>query len=179
MSQPPTFWIVYNYRAYEMLVRQQPKSPPPIEVIALAERPQGLQWSDIIASLPTGTRVVIETLSLVGDSPKVIAQLVKRFISKGHSVCFAREEVMLSSSDDDAYKLLQAMPDPMEANLARQREGMARAKEAGKSNWINPDQSLLKAIKEDVAAGMTIKNTCEIYGISRPTYYQWKTKGLL
>ena len=134
MSEGHTLWIVQNYRIFEQYTVTTPEVRESAEVLCIAEAIEGLSWSAVISALPLGSEVVFQSLTLIGDNARDIARLTERFLNAGARVRFAKEQVTIADKASDAFKLLQAMPDPLAVRMARHQQGMERAKREGKSN---------------------------------------------
>jgi DNA invertase Pin-like site-specific DNA recombinase len=101
--------------------------------------------------------------------------LVKELTERGVAVEFIKENLTFTGDDSPASKLMLAVMGGAAEFRARQKEGIAAAKKAGKhlgrAAILKPAQ--VKELRKRVASGEDKASIAEAYGISRASVYNY------
>lgn len=141
-----------------------------------AKRPQ---LQDMLAYVREGDTVVVHSMDRLARNVDDLRGIVTELTGRGVKVEFTREGVVFAGDDNPMSTLLLTMLGAVAEflraqHLENQREGIAKAKQAGKyrgrKRALTPQQVV--QARERVAAGEAKTRIARDLGISRDTLYQ-------
>lgn len=119
--------------------------------------------------------LVIHSMDRLARSLSDLLALVKELTERGVAVEFIKENLTFTGDDSPASKLMLAVMGGAAEFRARQKEGIAAAKKAGKhlgrAAILKPAQ--VKELRKRVASGEDKASIAEAYGISRASVYNY------
>lgn len=141
-----------------------------------AKRPQ---LQELLNYVRKGDTVVVHPMDRLARNVDDLRRIVTELSERGIRVEFRREGVTFGGEDNPMNTLLLTMLGAVAEflraqNLENQREGIAKAKQAGKykgrKRALSPEQ--VTQLKERVAAGEPKTALARELGVSRETLYQ-------
>ncbi|MDV4144967.1 recombinase family protein [Shimia sp. FJ5] len=145
------------------------------QVSSIGERPQ---LDAAIRSLRKGDKLVVTKLDRLARSVKHLGELLEKLESKGAGlVILSMGGQQIDTSTATGKLMLNVMSSvaqfEREMMLERQKEGIAKAKKAGKYTGRKPSAMLKKdAVLSLLQSGMSKTKVCEQVGISRASLYR-------
>lgn len=141
-----------------------------------AKRPQLLE---LLSYVREGDTVVVHSMDRLARNVDDLRRIVTDLSGRGVRVEFQREGVIFTGEDNPMNTLLLTMLGAVAEflraqNLENQREGIAKAKQAGKykgrKRVLSPEQ--VTHVRERVAAGEKKTALARDLGVSRETLYK-------
>ncbi|GAA5504518.1 DNA-invertase hin [Deinococcus xinjiangensis] len=141
-----------------------------------AKRPQ---LQELLAYVREGDTVVVHSMDRLARNVDDLRRIVTDLSGRGIRVEFQREGVIFTGEDNPMNTLLLTMLGAVAEflraqNLENQREGIAKAKQAGKykgrKRALTPEQ--IEEVRQRVAAGERKTVIARDLGINRDTLYQ-------
>lgn len=131
----------------------------------------------LLAFLRPGDELVVWKLDRLGRTVKQLMELLAEFDARGVKFVSLTESVDTSTPMGKFLVTVLAAMAQMEADVIRERtmEGLAEARRKGHRSGPKPrkadDAERAMAAHE---GGMTVREACELVGISKDTYYRYK-----
>jgi len=136
-----------------------------------------LALAEMMAFVREGDEILIHSIDRLARDLRDLQSIVETLNDNGVRVSFISERLSFGAGDDDALSRLQLQMLAAFAEyerkiiLARQREGIAKAKKAGK--YLGRRASIDKnRIKEMLDSGMTVSAVAREMSISRQSVYR-------
>lgn len=134
---------------------------------------------ELLTYVREGDTVVVHSMDRLARNVDDLRRLVTELTARGIRVEFVREGLVFARDDSPMSTLLMTMLDAVAEflraqNLENQREGIAKAKQAGKykgcKRALSPAQ--VGQVRERLAAGESKSAIARDLGVSRETLYQ-------
>jgi len=126
-----------------------------------------------------GDVLVVHSMDRLARNLGDLLHLVEGLNGRGVAVEFVKESLVFTGDDSAMSKMLLGIMGSVAQFeramiLERQREGIAKAKQAGayKGRKAVFDAATVKAIRERVAAGEQVAALAREFGVTRPTIYR-------
>lgn len=141
-----------------------------------AKRPK---LQELLAYVREGDTVIVHSMDRLARNVDDLRRIVTELSGRGVRVEFQREGVIFTGEDNPMNTLLLTMLGAVAEflraqNLENQREGIAKAKQAGKykgrKRVLTPEQ--IAQVRQRVAAGETKTALAKELGVNRDTLYE-------
>ena len=139
------------------------------------------QLQEMISWVRDGDVVYVHSMDRLARSLIDLREIVQKLTDKGVTVLFVKENMEFSRDESDPFKelmlnMMGAFAE-FERNLmlSRQREGIAKAKAAGKYKGRKPSLTVKQAdeMRSLADAGVPKSKLARQFGVSRDTVYEY------